>query len=194
MPKKLILIMGSPGSGKSTDSKLIAEKHAEDISTISVGALLKEEIKKHSGIGHIAEKYVEKGDLVPGQVVMYEILGHITNSPKNIVLVDGFPRGINQMKEMGDELFLNKDIELVSVIEIKVSEETARKRVLGDNYTKEEEELFNHKMEIYNELINTIESYYKKDNLLTVIDGEKDAKLVAEEMDEFLKTKISLFS
>lgn len=194
MPKKLILIIGAPGSGKSTDSKILAEKRKEDITTISVGALLEEEIKRGSGVGHILEKYVVVGDLVPGQIIMYVLLEFIRNAPKNIVVIDGFPRGINQMKEMGDELFMNKNIELASVIEIRVSETTARKRVLGDNPTKEEEALFEHKMKVYNELIGEIESFYKKDNLLTVIDGEQSAEAVASEIDEFLKTKISLFA
>ncbi|HIQ27464.1 MAG TPA: adenylate kinase, partial [Sulfurovum sp.] len=53
MPKKLILVIGAPGSGKSTDSKILAEKYKEDITTISVGELLREEIKRGSGVGHI---------------------------------------------------------------------------------------------------------------------------------------------
>jgi len=194
MPKKLILVIGSPGSGKSTDSKMIADRHQEDITSISVGALLKDEIKRGTGVGHISEKYVAAGDLVPGQIVMYEVFGLIRDAPKNIVLVDSFPRGINQMKELGDELFMTKDIQLVSVIEIRVSEATARQRVLGDNPSKEEETLFEHKIEVYNELIEEIENYYKKDNLLTIIDGEQDAQIVVAEIDEFLKTKISLFA
>jgi len=194
MPKKLILVIGSPGSGKSTDSKMIADRHKEDITSISVGALLKDEIKRGTGVGHISEKYVAAGDLVPGQIVMYEVFGLIRDAPKNIVLVDSFPRGINQMKELGDELFMTKDIELVSVIEIRVSEATARQRVLGDNPSKEEETLFEHKIEVYNELIEEIENYYKKDNLLTIIDGEQDAQIVVAKIDEFLKTKISLFA
>ena len=194
MPKKLILVIGSPGSGKSTDSKMIADRHQEDITSISVGALLKDEIKRGTGVGHISEKYVAAGDLVPGQIVMYEVFGLIRDAPKNIVLVDSFPRGINQMKELGDELFMTKDIQLVSVIEIRVSEATARQRVLGDNPSKEEETLFEHKVEVYNELIEEIENYYKKDNLLTIIDGEQDVQIVVAEIDEFLKTKISLFA
>ena len=90
--------------------------------------------------------------------------------------------------------FMSKNIELVSVIKIRVTEDTARKRVLRDNPTKEQEVLFEHKMEVYNELIGEIENYYKKENLLTIIDGEQDAKTVALEIDEFLKTKISLFA
>jgi len=186
-------MIGSPGAGKSTDCKLIREKHAEDISSISVSNLIKEEIAKGSAVGKIMNGYVLSGDLIPGEIIMYEVFGLIKNAPKNIVLMDGLPRGLNQMKSLGDAMFNNKEIKLVSVIEIRVSKETARKRVLRDNPSKEEEMLFEHKMEVYTDLINEIESYYKKDNLLTVIDGEQDAQTVADEIDEFLKTKISLF-
>ena len=193
MPKKLILIIGSPGAGKSTDCELIRKKHAEDISSISVSALIKEEIANGSALGKIMNGYALSGDLIPGEIIMYEVFGLIKNAPKNIVLMDGLPRGLNQMKSLGDALFNNKEIKLVSVIEIRVSKEVARKRVLSDNPSKEEETLFEHKMEVYSDLIKEIENYYKKDNLLTIIDGEQDAQTVADEIDEFLKTKISLF-
>ncbi len=193
MPKKLILIIGAPGSGKSTDSKLISEKHKGDITTISVGALLRDEIKRGTGVGKIVEKYVNDGELVPGQIVMYEVFGRIKNAPTNIVLMDGFPRGLNQMKEMGDALFMNKEIKLVSVIEIRVNDMTARRRVLGDNPTKEEETLFEHKMEIYNDLIGEIESYYEKENLLKVIDGEKDLETIVNDIDEYLEKQVALY-
>ena len=193
MPKKLILIIGAPGSGKSTDSKMISEKHKGDITTISVGALLKEEIKNGTGVGKIAEKYVSKGDIVPGQVVMHEVFGRIKNAPTKIVLMDGFPRGLNQMEEMGDALFMSKDIKLVSVIEIRVSETTARRRVLGNNPSKEEEALFEHKMEVYNGLIGEIESYYEKENVLKVIDGEEDLASIVNEIDAYLETQCALY-
>jgi len=194
MPKKLILVIGAPGAGKSTDCELIRKKHAEDISSISVGALIKEEINSGSAIGRIMNKYVLSGDLIPGEVIIYEVLGLIKNAPKNIVLMDGLPRGINQMKALGDAIFNDDNIELVSVIEVRTSTEVSRKRSLSDNPTEEEKSLFEHKMEVYTDLIDEIEAFYKKDNLLTIIDGEQDAQTVAADIDEFLKTKISLFA
>jgi len=194
MPKKLILIIGAPGAGKSTDSMLIANKHKKDITAISVGKLLQEEVENDTAIGKIAKKYIKTGDLVPGSVVMYEVFGRVKNVSTNIVLLDGFPRGTNQMKEMGDKLFHEKDIELVSVIEIRVSEAVSRQRVLGDNSSEEEEKLFNHKMEIYNGLIQTIENYYEKENLLTVIDGEDKLETIIDKIDEHLEKQVHLFS
>ncbi len=193
MSKKLILIIGAPGAGKSTDSKIISKRHDGDITSISVGDVLREEIKTDSKIGHIIEKFLLKGELVPGPVVSSLIFGRILKAPTNIVLLDGFPRGLNQMKEIGDALFRTEEIELVSVIEIQISKETARKRVLGDNPTHDEEVLFEHKMKIYTDLLEEIENHYKKNNLLTVIDGEGDIEEVASNIDEYLKKQVHLF-
>ena len=60
MPKKLILLIGAPGSGKSTDAKLIAEKHAKEITSYSTGDLIKAEIAKGTGIGSIAKRLCRK--------------------------------------------------------------------------------------------------------------------------------------
>ena len=142
MSKKLILIIGAPGAGKTTDSRLIAQRHNGDITAFSIGEILREEVKNGTAIGKIAQKYMQKGELVPSEVIMYEIFGKIKKAPTNIVLVDGLPRGLNQMRALGDTLHNDKEVKLVAVIEIRVKEETARKRVLGDNPTQEEIELF----------------------------------------------------
>jgi adenylate kinase family enzyme len=88
---------------------------------------------------------------------------------------------------------MDDNIQLVAVIKIKVSKETARKRRLSDNATQEEIDIFEHKMDVYDELLDEIENYYKKDNLLTVIDGEKESEAVVAEIDEFLTKQVSLF-
>jgi adenylate kinase len=194
MPKKLILIIGAPGAGKTTDSKLIAKRHDGNIAAFSIGDILREEVKNNTAIGKIAEKYMQKGELVPGEVIMYEIFGKIKKAPTNIVLVDGLPRGLNQMKALGDTLHNDKEVKLVAVIEIRVKEETARKRVLGDNPTQEEIELFENKMKIYNDLIAEIENHYKKLDLLTIIDGEDQPEKVVENIDNFLKRKITKYN
>lgn len=194
MSKKLILIIGAPGSGKTTDSEIIAKKHSKHIDNISVGKLIKEEIDNNTTIGKIMKNYVDKGNLIPGDIIMHEVFGKIKNSPNNIVLLDGFARGLNQLKSLGDTLFYNKDIELAIVIEIKISKETSRQRVLGDNPSKDDEELFEHKMYIYESFIKDVEKFYEKDNKLRIIDGEKELDKVVEDIDEILEKKIKIFS
>ena len=193
MQKKLILLIGPPGAGKSTDCQLLAEKHKDEITSFSVRNIIKDNIAEGSAIGKIMSPYVLSGDLIPGDIIMHEVLDLIKNASKKIVIVNGLPRGLNQMKTLGDAIFYDDDIELVSVIEIKVSKEVARKRRLSDDATQEEQKVFDHKMEVYDELLGAIEEYYQKDNLLTVINGERDSEEVASEIDDFLTKQISLF-
>ncbi len=193
MAKKLILIIGPPGAGKSTECKLLTEKHKDDIDSYSVTNIIKDKIAENSAIGKIMNRYVLAGDLVPGDLIMHEVIDLIKNGSKDIVLMDGLPRGLNQMKTLGDAIHMDDNIQLVSVIEIKVSKETARKRRLSDSASQEEINIFEHKMDVYDALLEEIEDYYKKDNLLTVISGEQESEVVVSAIDEFLTKQVALF-
>jgi len=193
MAKKLILMIGAPGSGKSTDSELIAKRHEGELTSISIDKILQEEIANNTGIGHIANSYLRKGDVVPGSIIMYKIIHLINHAPTDIILIDGLPRSVDQMKELGDELFYDKDIELLSVIEIRVSEATARNRVLNEDSTEEEIAIFEHEMELYTAFLGEIENYYEKDNLLNIVDGEQSAEEIVTQVDEYLKKQLHLF-
>ncbi|MCK5853761.1 MAG: nucleoside monophosphate kinase, partial [Sulfurovaceae bacterium] len=65
MSKKLILIIGAPGSGKTTDATLVAKNHTDSITSYSLGDMLKEEIAKETTLGKINNDYISKGELVP---------------------------------------------------------------------------------------------------------------------------------
>lgn len=194
MPKKLILIIGPPGAGKSTECKLLTEKHKDDIDSFSVTNIIKEKIAENSAIGKIMNKYVLAGDLVPGDLIMHEVIDLIKNGDKDIILMDGLPRGLNQMKTLGDAIHMDDNIQLAAVIKIKVSKETARKRRLADNASQKEIDVFEHKMDVYDALLEEIEAYYKKDNLLKIIDGENESEVVVADIDEFLTKQVALFS
>ena len=190
--KKLILVIGAPGSGKTTDSSLVAKHHSDKMTSYSLGDVMRDEIKKGSALGKISNDYISKGELVPTAVVIDILYNTIINAPTDIVLVDGFPREDDQMKTFGDVLFNKKDtIELVSVIELQVDEETAMKRVLGENDDIEKRRLFNKAMKIYKNAIREIENFYKDKNLLKVIDASRDIKEVVADIDKFLEDKIA---
>ena len=193
MSKKLILLIGAPGSGKTTDGSAVAKNHAE-ITAYSIGNLLKDEVEKHTKLGKINSDYIERGELVPTAIAIDTIMTAVKNAPTDIVLLDGFPRKEKQMKIFADILSGNKTIELDSIIEIRVSEAVARERVLGreDARTDASEEVFNNRMRIYQETIANIEEFYNKDNLLKVIDGEREISVVVDEIDSFLKNHIAL--
>lgn len=184
MSKKLILLIGAPASGKTTDGSLIAKNHPE-ITNYSLGNLLKEEIEKHSKLGKINNDYISKGQLVPTAIAIDTIMDALRKSPTDIVLLDGFPREEEQMKIFSDILNGDHSIELDSVIEIRVSKEVAKQRVGND-------ELFEEQMKVYQDTIENIETFYNKDNILKVIDGEQNVENVVSDIDEFLKSHIAL--
>lgn len=192
MPKKLIFMIGAPGSGKSTYSDKIHAMHAEEIESIHIGEILRDEMEQGTTMGKIVKQYVEKGDLVPGDVILYEVFAHIKKASKDIVLMDGFPRGLNQMKILGDTLANDKEIELISVIELKVSREVARERLLPEDATEEEKALFEHKYDTYEALIGKIEKFYADKGLLTVISAENEKDLIVKRIEEHLKKLVEL--
>jgi len=194
MSKKLILLIGAPGSGKTTDGSAIAQNHSE-ITAYSIGELLEKETKKDTKLGKINKNYILKGELIPTAIVIDTIMDAVKNAPTNIVLLDGFPRKEKQMKIFADILSANHTIELYSVIEIRVSEAIARERVLGrSDRADDQEEIFNNRMKIYQETISNIEEFYDHNNLLKIIDGEQEVSAVINDIDEFLKSHIKLTS
>ncbi len=185
MPKKLILLIGAPGSGKTTDAKLIAQKHSKDITSYSTGELIKQEINNNTAIGHIAKGFVEKGDLVPTAIVVETIVDTVNNAPTNVVLLDGFPGKEKQLQYFCDYIFNNDKIQLISVIEVKVSEETAKKRWLDAGRSIE---VFEHEMKSYTEIVNEIEQHFSDKHILKIINGEQGLDNVVNEIDAHLES------
>jgi len=94
--KKLFLIIGAPGSGKTTDAELIATRY-KNITHYSTGDMFRAEVNSQSQRGAIIESYVSKGNLVPIDIVIETIVGAIKKAPTPIVVIDGYPRSEEQM-------------------------------------------------------------------------------------------------
>ena len=193
--KKLFLIIGAPGSGKTTDASIIAERNSDKINHYSTGDMLRAEVASGSELGKEIDSYISKGALVPLQIVLNTIINAIKNSDKDVVIIDGFPRSVEQMVEF-DKLLQNEDeIKLLSVIEARVSEDVAKQRILGraaeaapgEQRSDDNEEVFYNRMKIYNEPLAEIQKFYTDKNLLKVIDAERELEPIVAEMEAFVK-------
>ena len=111
--KKLFLIIGAPGSGKTTDAELIAAKH-ENITHYSTGDMFRAEILSGSKRGQIIDTYVSAGNIVPIDIAIETIIGAIKKAPTPIVVIDGYPRSVEQMQELDNYLINEKEVELVN--------------------------------------------------------------------------------
>ncbi len=196
--KKLFLIIGAPGSGKTTDASIIAEKNADKIVHYSTGDMLREEVGSGSALGQEIESYISKGALVPLEIIVNTIVSAINNAPVANVLIDGYPRSTEQMTAF-DELVSKEDnIELASVIEVRVSEQVAKDRILGraaeaapgEGRSDDSVEVFFDRMKIYTDPLAEIQEFYTNKDLLTVIDGARTLEEVVAEMEAFVLSKI----
>jgi adenylate kinase len=110
----IIIIIGPPGSGKGTCAQIISELY--NIPIITTGNLLREASQMDSEKGKIVKEYIERGELVPDNIVntiVKECLLQF-NSKKGFIL-DGYPRSINQANTL-DQILSKKNIQLDYVL------------------------------------------------------------------------------
>ena len=187
MNKKLILIIGAPGSGKTTDAELIAEQNSDIIKHYSTGDLLRKEVASGSALGKIINSYISKGNIVPIEIAIETIISAIKQTELNTIIIDGYPRSNEQMNALDEYLKKEDSIELIRVIEVEVSEETARDRVLGRaRGADDNNEVFNNRMKVYTEPLTDIQNFYTKKDILTKISGEASIEEVVNQMQDFI--------
>ena len=96
----IVILLGSPGSGKGTQSKRLAEKYG--FQHLATGDIFRAEIAAQSAVGVKAQDYLKSGKLVPDAVVIEMVAGKIETGGK--YLLDGFPRTIEQAQGLAEML------------------------------------------------------------------------------------------
>ena len=123
-----LILFGPPGSGKGTQSEKLTAKY--NLKHLSTGDLLRSEINNQTPLGIEAKKFMDKGHLVPDEVVIGMISSALDSNVKcSGFLFDGFPRTSAQAEAL-DKLLDLKKAPIAAMLALEVSEEELVKRLL----------------------------------------------------------------
>ncbi len=124
-----IVMLGAPGSGKGTTAKILAKR--ANLPHISTGDMFREQIKKQTELGELANSYISKGQLVPDEVTINIVKDRLSwEDAKNGVILDGFPRTLEQAKAL-DEILKEQGKEVNIVPELVIPDEVIMQRILN---------------------------------------------------------------
>ncbi len=129
-----LILLGPPGSGKGTQANLLQDKF--NIPKISTGDILRAAVKDNTDLGKQAKRFMEKGELVPDEIVIGLIKERIVEPDCEAgYILDGFPRTILQAEKL-EETLAAMDQEIDSVVDLEVDPEELLVRLIGRSTCK----------------------------------------------------------
>lgn len=124
-----LIMLGAPGAGKGTQAKKLANKYT--IPHISTGDIFRANIKNQTELGKKAKEYMDKGLLVPDELVVDLVVDRLKEEDaKEGFILDGFPRTIPQAKAL-DKTLNDLGIKIDNAVDIDVKDEVIVKRMSG---------------------------------------------------------------
>ena len=183
-----IIIFGPPGAGKGTQSRFIANKF--NLYQLSTGDLLRKEIKNKTKLGSEISSIINSGELVSDKIVSNLIEKFISNSTfKNKIIFDGYPRTLNQARNLDD--LLKKYVQKIDVVlKLSVSLKTVIKRILErktlEQRADDNKEIAIKRFKTYEKSSEPVIDYYKQSNLLKVVNGEAGISEINAEISEII--------
>lgn len=168
-----IIIFGAPGSGKGTQSENLIEKYG--LEHISTGDVLRAEIKQGTELGKTAAQYIEKGQLVPDELII-NILASVFDSKKNAkgVIFDGFPRTIPQAQAL-KTMLAERGTQIDAVIALEVDDKELIERLLNrgkvSGRSDDNMDTIQNRLQVYHSQTAPLIEYYKKEGLYNPVKG-----------------------
>ena len=174
-----LLLIGPPASGKGTQAAVIADHYG--IVHISSGELLRQHIAEGTPTGRAAADYVQRGDLVPDEVVM-EILREPVEAAgrKGGYVLDGFPRTVEQARAAGE--WVRVAVYLEASLDVLIDRMRARAHSAGRD--DDTESVMRHRIREFEKVTPELLDHYERHATLLCIDG-------ARSVDEVSATIIS---
>jgi|UniRef100_A0A7C3YT96 adenylate kinase len=198
----IIILLGPPGSGKGTHAELLARRW--NLSHIATGDIFRSEITRETPLGLRVKEFLEKGLLVPDELVLLVIEQSLRKGKNRGCVFDGFPRTLNQAFEL-DRILAQWHLAVSFVFLLEISEAEILRRLTtrrvcrqcqaiynleskppkvsgkcdicgGELYQREDdmEETIKKRIRVYQEETKELIPFYEKKGLLYRVSGEKE--------------------
>ncbi|HMC98527.1 MAG TPA: adenylate kinase [Ferruginibacter sp.] len=170
-----LILFGPPGSGKGTQSEKLIAKYG--LKHLSTGDLLRYEISRQTALGQEAQRFMDKGQLVPDEVVIGMISSALDANPDSKgFLFDGFPRTSAQAEAL-DKLLELKKAPIAVMLALEVSEEELVKRLLKRGETSgrsddTNESVIRARITEYHNKTAAVADYYRQFDKVAMVKGE----------------------
>lgn len=170
-----MILFGPPGSGKGTQSEKLIQRYG--LKHLSTGDLLRNEISSNTPLGMAAKSFMDKGQLVPDEVVIEMIDSALENNPQaKGFLFDGFPRTTAQAEAL-DKLLMQRNAPIAMVLALQVSKEELVNRLKNRGLTSgrsddTNEDIIRARIDEYEAKTAAVAEYYDQFGKVARIKGE----------------------
>lgn len=170
-----LILFGPPGSGKGTQSEKLIERYG--LKHLSTGDLLRSEISRYTPLGQEAKNFMDKGELVPDEVVIGMISSALDENPKvKGFLFDGFPRTSTQAEALDKLLMLKKSpIEVMLALDVSEEELVARLVKRGQTSGRSDdnnEQVIRARITEYHNKTAAVADHYNHNQKVVMVKGE----------------------
>ncbi len=182
-----LILFGPPGAGKGTQAGFIVS--SANAAHISTGDLLRDAVTRKTETGTMAKSYMDRGELVPDEVVI-EIIGEKIKDLNGAgFLLDGFPRTIEQARAL-DSMLESRQIAVEAVLSLGVDEDEVVKRLLKraemEGRDDDNEKVIWNRLEVYRKQTLPLADYYDSRGVLHNIDGTGTVEDVRERISSVI--------
>jgi adenylate kinase len=176
-----LLLVAAPGAGKGTQAGRLAEHYG--VVHLSSGDMLRNNVAKSTKIGQAAATYLNRGDLVPDELVIEMLMAPVLEAvSRGGFVLDGFPRTLRQAKEAQQVARRLGDFELTAVVHLVVGPDELRRRLLGraeqEGRSDDTEAVIAHRLDLYDTETAPMLAFYTERQLVVTVDGEQTVEKV----------------
>jgi len=189
-----LILFGPPGSGKGTQSENLITRYG--LKHLSTGDLLRSEINKQTPLGQQAQSFMDKGRLVPDEVVIGMISSALDeNTQVKGFLFDGFPRTPAQAKAL-DTLLKKKNESIAAMLALEVSEDELIKRLIKRGETSgrsddNNEQVIRARIIEYQTKTAAVSDYYRQFDKVVMVKGEGTISKIFERLCNEIDKRIN---